>query len=158
MEQLSALHSIGGEATSNPSSTLSLFISWNNCKCCTLVCKTEGEKDLFSSDWTEITLHAMPSTKSEIAGVDIHLSLFQGTHSCHYINLFQCHVCGLDFEWKATWVTLDMTVMIFPGHILYWWKITQFWAQFSSRIERRLKSLKKQFWQPTICQILLRCV
>lgn len=77
--------------------SLSPEITTNALHTLTLACKTEGKKDLFSSDSTEIILHDMPSAKPEIAGVDFHLSLLQGMNSCHYINLFQCHLCGLEF-------------------------------------------------------------
>lgn len=63
MEQLSALHSIGGEWTSNPCSSLFLSLSpeitTNALHTLTVVCKTEREKSI-CFPLTELRSHYMP--------------------------------------------------------------------------------------------------
>lgn len=59
----------------------------------------EGKGFVFAPGSAELTLRAMPSAKPEIAGVDFHLTLLRGMSSCHYINLFQCHLRGQEFVW-----------------------------------------------------------
>lgn len=62
--------------------------------------KNGGGKGFVSApDSAGLTLRAMPSAKPEIAGVDFHLTLLRGMSSCHYINLFQCHLRGQEFVW-----------------------------------------------------------
>lgn len=137
MVQLSALHSIGGEWTSNPCSSLfvSPEITTNALHTLTLVCKPEGKKDFFflRLNWDHITCHAKCKAWNCRGGfspltVARHESL--SLHQFISMPFVWASVCLI--EWKTTWFTMDVTLLPFPSHLLYLWKIAQFWAQDSS--------------------------
>lgn len=85
----------------------------------------------------------MPSAKPEIAGVDFHLSLLQGMNSLSLhqfisMSFVWARVCLI--EWKTTWLALDTTLLPFPSHLPYRWKIAQFCAQILLLFTDNLKA------------------
>lgn len=99
MEQLSALHSIGEEGTSNPCSSVSVSpkITTNASVVKRLYVKLRGTGIYFLHNKLRSHYNAAPRTKPRIAGVALHLLPLQSVDFCHYINLFQSRLCRLEF-------------------------------------------------------------
>lgn len=99
MEQLSALHSIGEEGTSNPCSSVSVSpkITTNASVVKRSYVKRKGIGICFLHNELRSHCNAGPSTKPGIAGVEFHLLPLQSVDFCHYINFFQSCLCRLEF-------------------------------------------------------------
>lgn len=115
MEQLSALHSIGEEGTSNPCSSVSVppKITANASVVQRSYVKRRGTVICFLPNEPRSHYTATPSANPGIVGVDFHLRPIQRVHFCHYINLFHCGLCRLAFcliESKPAQLTVDVTL------------------------------------------------
>lgn len=116
MEQLSALHSIGEEGTSNPCSSGSLppKITTNASVVQHSYVKQRGTVISFLPNEPRSHYNATPSAKPGIVGVGFNLSPIPSGDFCHYINLFQCRLCRLEFcliESKSVRLTVDVTLV-----------------------------------------------
>lgn len=115
MEQLSALHSIGEEGTSNPCSSGSVppKITTNASVVQRSYVKPRGTAISFLPNEPGSHYNATPSARPGIVGVGFHLSPTPSGNFCHYVNLFQRRLCRLEFcliESKSARLTVDVTL------------------------------------------------
>lgn len=80
--------------------------------------------------WDHITCHAKCKAwncRGGFSPLTVARHEFLSLHQFTSMSFVWARVCLI--EWKMTWLALDVTLLPFPSHLLYRWKIARFWAQ-----------------------------